>query len=731
MKPPVPNFTIAGAYLNYTFDASSSKNANKYTWNFGNGKYATGIVASVSYDSPGTYNVTLTVSGPKSSAIKQLTKQVVAVSPIIAEPAPIPDSHTIAPEPEPAPEPAPMPEPTPTPTPQPAPAPAPTPTEGAPTSSLYPNRPSGMTLLTQWDGTSVSLPAGWTGPLGGFASVQSDGAVVNPLGTGSSIKISYAAGSGSQGGVPAINWGPGWKKLYISYRIYIDPNWDESVGQKIFYVSTNATRNAYYYTREADRSFHGQDNLGGPNHLELADFWSGARGNWVNVELLLERETTYNSSNDAKVTVWKNGVLMAAAKAVGRMDDLTGMEWYLSRNGDHKRAEYFLIGELAAWGGAFAADPTTPTTPVEPAPTVPTTPLSASFTASVSGLNVTLDGSSSTGAVSWSWDLGKYPDGTATGAVVNTTYPHAGPRTVTLTIRDSAGATAATSRTFEVVEQTLTPTATPTPTPAPAPSGTASAGPNQPPGFTVFSARTFDAYNEAGWADGDRANFSIAPDPTAQVSPNVGVCRFPVGAYATGQSLIPMQAVYTFPPKTRDAYVRFSFKPSDAFQCHVTEGNKIFYLTQQLVFLMRGQANSTTAPLIFGIDQQSNYLGTRRYEWSSPDNQVKPTSAQAALVRGAWSNVEVYVRGNDPGMANGEIHAWVNGTKVLQFTGRAFLDLRDADWFGTPGTLSNLRWEPVWGGSGGTITKEFFEYMDYIYVSGPSASTGNTSTGLS
>ena len=86
----------------------------------------------------------------------------------------------------------------------------------------------------------------------------------------------------------------------------------------------------------------------------------------------------------------------------------------------------------------------------------------ARFTVSCSGFTCTLDGTSSTddvGVVRYAWDLGKFPEPTATGAIVTAVYPHAGPRTVTLTVTDAEGATSSTTQTIEVGE-------TPPPPPA-------------------------------------------------------------------------------------------------------------------------------------------------------------------------------------------------------------------------------------------------------------------------
>ena len=78
----------------------------------------------------------------------------------------------------------------------------------------------------------------------------------------------------------------------------------------------------------------------------------------------------------------------------------------------------------------------------------------ADFTVSCGGnFTCTLDArisSDDKGVVSWEWDLGKYPDPTASGSLVTVAYPHAGPRTVTLTVRDAGGLASTKTRTFDV-----------------------------------------------------------------------------------------------------------------------------------------------------------------------------------------------------------------------------------------------------------------------------------------
>ena len=77
----------------------------------------------------------------------------------------------------------------------------------------------------------------------------------------------------------------------------------------------------------------------------------------------------------------------------------------------------------------------------------------ANFTWSCSGLTCTLNASSSTDdgqIVSYSWNLGRSPDPTASGQIVTATYPHSGSRTVTLTVTDDAGKTNSITKTLTI-----------------------------------------------------------------------------------------------------------------------------------------------------------------------------------------------------------------------------------------------------------------------------------------
>jgi len=76
----------------------------------------------------------------------------------------------------------------------------------------------------------------------------------------------------------------------------------------------------------------------------------------------------------------------------------------------------------------------------------------AQFTIFCSNLACAFDASNSIddhGIVSYAWDLNKFPNGSATGVSVTTTYPHSGLRNVTLTVKDAQGLTSSITKQFD------------------------------------------------------------------------------------------------------------------------------------------------------------------------------------------------------------------------------------------------------------------------------------------
>lgn len=93
-QPPTASFTLADTWLTVDVDASGSTDPDgsitSYEWNFGDGGTATGAVASHTYASAGSYDITLTVTDDQG-----LTDQAVQTIAVEAEPPPEPSGPNV------------------------------------------------------------------------------------------------------------------------------------------------------------------------------------------------------------------------------------------------------------------------------------------------------------------------------------------------------------------------------------------------------------------------------------------------------------------------------------------------------------------------------------------------------------------------------------------------------------------------------------------------------------
>ena len=84
-QPPVASFTSSVSNLTASFDGSGSSDPDgtvvSYAWNFGDGSTGTGVTASHTYSTAGTYSVTLTVTD-NGGATNSVSQNVTVTAPI-------------------------------------------------------------------------------------------------------------------------------------------------------------------------------------------------------------------------------------------------------------------------------------------------------------------------------------------------------------------------------------------------------------------------------------------------------------------------------------------------------------------------------------------------------------------------------------------------------------------------------------------------------------------------
>jgi hypothetical protein len=81
---------------------------------------------------------------------------------------------------------------------------------------------------------------------------------------------------------------------------------------------------------------------------------------------------------------------------------------------------------------------------------------------------------------------------------------------------------------------------------------------------------------------------------------------------------------------------------------------------------------------------------------------------------GPWHHFELVLELNNPGQANGTLKWWVDGGLIMDYSDVTYI---------IPGATSGFQGfkiDPVWGGMGGTRTRDDYMQVDHLYVSGVS-----------
>jgi hypothetical protein len=231
---------------------------------------------------------------------------------------------------------------------------------------------------------------------------------------------------------------------------------------------------------------------------------------------------------------------------------------------------------------------------------------------------------------------------------------------------------------------------------------------NEPAGMTVLTERAFSALNEDGWTNTGSSDYKIVADATAPKSPsNVGQIRFPAG-FGSGNAPAVLEKVWSGTQKT--LYVSFWVKLSSNWVGNAAGVNKIFHFwiggSNRLVLNARGVG---TGKLLTEVELQGIKAGGN-YDAGTTALFTANLGPTGELVRNQWLHWEAVFIGNSSGIANGSVDWWVNGTKVGHYGGLQFVS--------GAGYWEEMEWSPTYGGSGGVVPADQYQWIDHIYVSG-------------
>lgn len=230
-------------------------------------------------------------------------------------------------------------------------------------------------------------------------------------------------------------------------------------------------------------------------------------------------------------------------------------------------------------------------------------------------------------------------------------------------------------------------------------------GSHEPSGLTKITERPWDTFDEDGWGHREDGRYSIVSDDKAPKSPSsVGQMRYP-GESSPGAcdglmgGTAPGNTSRTF-ANTSELYIHFWIKISDPFQGHDSGVNKIIFLfnvdenDEKMYLLARGKDNNSLRLNVNAIGQYNDNV------------------ASGALTRGRWHEVEAHLVMNTPGVKDGQLHIWLDGTKIAEHTNVEYSASGEAE------TFDNIRWNPTWGGTGDCLEQNQYMWMDHVYVSG-------------
>jgi len=245
------------------------------------------------------------------------------------------------------------------------------------------------------------------------------------------------------------------------------------------------------------------------------------------------------------------------------------------------------------------------------------------------------------------------------------------------------------------------------PPPPPPPPPPSSSGSNEPAGFTLISERSFGAKVEHGWTDRGDANFTIEMSSTAPEGLTIGQALYPAGFAGGSGPILTERAV---PGGMHQLYLRIWVRFSPNWVGHSTGINKVIFFFihgQPSVFLnAQGSGSGPLVPLI--LTQAAPGLPAPNYPNDRLPANVNPG---VTLNRGQWHKWEVLLVANTPGQFNGTARWWIDGVLVGNHTNVAFSDAGQAN------TWELVRWNPTWGGAGGSVPANMTMQMDWVRIS--------------
>jgi len=223
-------------------------------------------------------------------------------------------------------------------------------------------------------------------------------------------------------------------------------------------------------------------------------------------------------------------------------------------------------------------------------------------------------------------------------------------------------------------------------------------GSNEPSGLTAYTDRQFNAVSEGGWwTSQDGGSFTVAN--------GIGRMTYPAGFRGGWPPSRTGCAGSCGLAPSSELYVSLWFQVSANWQRHPVGVNKILYITDS-------SSGGGGDPMYLNLQTGSgDWVFRVHVQGPTGGRNLSENVGHVKVNPGQWYRVELILRMNSsPTASDGESHVWVDGVKTAAYT--------DVRWSLGDLTWNHVRWEPIWGGTGGTVAAPMYQEMDRLYVSG-------------
>lgn len=225
----------------------------------------------------------------------------------------------------------------------------------------------------------------------------------------------------------------------------------------------------------------------------------------------------------------------------------------------------------------------------------------------------------------------------------------------------------------------------------------------QPPGMTPIVTENFDDILIPGWSKSPSwvGRGSTVNDPTAPTGGSNNVHRFNLAAGFTGDNDAGAASKGWTP--VREIYVSLWFRPGNPWQVDRIGNQKLFLVGTSHIpssFSMFVMAWKDSRQLSAGLQPAFPMLNP------GGSNRGTPTCAP-----GQWCHVELYMKGNTAGNADGILRYWLNGVLAADHSNMQYCQT-------CVGTFQGMNVNFVWGTTGDVKTQSDVIDYDQVYVSG-------------